>query len=104
MIVKDELKNDWEKVKEINDDPYGKGIVDYMIKWADLMEEEIKNNGKLSKTKAEKLSHTADTVGITGFMYDLSRKYLGHFWYYGDTLEKLLGTEMTSIIEIREIK
>ena len=101
MLIKKGLEKDWEKFVAINsEDFYSRGVVDYMIKWANLMEQTIIKNGSLTKRQADKLSTDADTMGITGFMYDMARKFLYKYWQYGDNLKKMLGTKMTSVIEI----
>ena len=97
MKIKKDLEKRFEEFVEKNShDGYSKGVVDYLIRWCDLMEKEP----KLTKEKVDELSYKADTEGITGFMYDMARKYIYIFWEYGEQLKELLGTKMTSILVI----
>jgi hypothetical protein len=69
-----------EYVAKNSGDGYSKGVVDYAERWADLMEKALetwRGGNELSPASvmrflvdnADKLSHEADTDGITGFMY-----------------------------------
>ncbi|MCF7618589.1 hypothetical protein [Bacillus sonorensis] len=85
MKVKDnEVYEDW---KSKNKNPYGSGIFEYVERWANLMETEIAKGAKV-KDIAEKLSHEADTEGITGYMYGASVSVLSQCWEHGDELRK----------------
>lgn len=85
MKVKDLKKyEDW---KNKNKDVYGSCIFSYAEKWANMMEKEIEKGVELSDI-AEKLSHDADTEGITGFMYGAAVKVLSNYWIYGEELKK----------------
>jgi hypothetical protein len=85
MKVKDiKVYEDW-KAKNI--DGYGACIFRYVERWADMMEKEIDNGAKI-KDIADKLSHEADTEGITGFMYGASVNILSHCWEHGEELRK----------------
>jgi hypothetical protein len=66
---------------------YSKGVVDYMERWADLMEAELARGASLESI-AQSTSHTADTEGITGFMYGCAVSALAHFWEHGETLRQ----------------
>jgi hypothetical protein len=85
MKIKDEAA--WKKWVESNQDFYGKGIIDYAERWADLIEEEL-NNGKKLEDVAKETSHRADTDGITGFMYGAAVQVLYTSWEYGDQLRR----------------
>lgn len=85
MKVKDvKIYEDW---KAKNTDPYGSCIFRYSERWADLMERELENGVRI-KDVAEKLSHEADTEGITGFMYGVSVNILSQCWIHGEELRK----------------
>lgn len=85
MKVKDhKLYKDW---KAKNSDPYGACTFRYAEKWADLMEKEIQK-GTNVKDMADRLSHEADTEGITGFMYGCAVSILSQCWEYGEELRK----------------
>lgn len=100
MLLKKGMEDAWKNFIKMNsEDPYSKATVDYMVAWAELMEQEIDKIGVLSKDQVDQLSHDADTDGITGFMYDMARRFLDDYWLYGDDLTKLLGNKMTSIIQ-----
>ena len=84
MTVTDEEK--YKKWKEINStDDYSFGVVQYLERWADLMEQEIRQ-GKQLLDIAERTSHEADTEGITGFMYGCAVNILAQLWIHGEEL------------------
>ncbi len=86
MKLKDvETYEDW-KAKQ-NGDGYGLACFRYAENWANLMEEEMKNGAKI-KDIADRLSHEADTEGITGFMYGASVSILTQCWEHGEELRK----------------
>lgn len=68
-----------------NNQPSAYSIFRYAEKWADLMESEITKGSKIENI-ADRLSHEADTDGITGFMYNTAVTILSSFWLYGDDL------------------
>jgi hypothetical protein len=70
-----------------NNDGYGSAVVRYENRWADLMEAEMAAGKKLEDV-AESASHTADSEGITGFMYGCAVQGLARFWAHGDALRK----------------
>mgnify|MGYP003147971575 CR=1 FL=1 len=80
-------KEFFEDQKERNTDPYGSCVIRYTEGWADLMEAQMKEGKKLEDIAAE-ASHTADTEGITGFMYSIAVAVLSECWTYGEELRK----------------
>ena len=76
---------DWNKDRENNTDGYGKATLDYAERWADLMEVEIDGGAKLHDI-AKRLSHEADSEGITGFMYGAAVSVLARVWEHGQEL------------------
>lgn len=85
MKIRKGQEENFKKWVEINDDPYSKAVVDYAIRWADLMEADMQLSSDF-KGIAEKTSFEADTEGITGFMYGAAVQGLSQFWEYGDIL------------------
>jgi hypothetical protein len=83
--LNEEKSQEWQHCKEVNSDPYGSAGVRFAEAWADLMEEEVEK-GKTIAEVAEKTSHTADTEGITGFMYGCAVSILADCWIYGEEL------------------
>ena len=85
MKVKDiKAYEDW---KNNNTDGYGGGVFSYAERWANMMEEQIKQ-GQRVRDIADKLSQDADTEGITGFMYGCAVSILAQCWEYGEELRK----------------
>lgn len=74
-------------VEKNSHDGYSKGVVDYGEKWAALMEAALDAGAKLEDI-ADPASTTADTDGITGFMYGCAVKALSHFWEHGEQLRR----------------
>ena len=90
MLIKDELKNDWDRVVEINSrDGYSNATVAYAITWANLMEKEIEKWGELTKEIVSRTSYDADEEGVTGFMANCVFGLIKQFWFYRERLEGL---------------
>ncbi len=77
----------WDAGRARNADGYGKAIYEYAKKWAQMMEVQI-SNGKELKNIAIKMSHDADSKGITGDMYECAVKILSVTWEHGEELRK----------------
>ena len=88
MKIKAGKEKDFETFVEANSkDFYSLGVVNYVKRWAELMEKEIENGSKLIDI-ADKTSHEADTEGITGFMYGCAVSVLSAMWEYGEELRR----------------
>ena len=86
MKIKDQKEyDDWKA--ENSDDPYGLRCFTYAEDWADMMEEAMAEGKKLEDV-ADKLSHKADTDGITGFMYGMAMQILALCWEHGEALRR----------------
>lgn len=68
-----------------SNDPYSARVVSYAEDWAVFMERLIAKGAKLEQI-AEEASRSADTDGITGFMYGCAVEALATFWEHGDAL------------------
>ncbi len=80
-------KEDWNKGKANNTDEYGAAGYRFAENWANLMEKEISKGKKLADV-AERTSHEADTMGITGFLFGCAVHILSHCWEHGEELRK----------------
>ena len=88
MKIKLGQEEAYKETIEINSkDSYSKATIDFMVRWADLMEEEINKGYGVSKV-AEDLARKADTEGISGFMYGCAVNLLSQLWEYGEDLRK----------------
>ncbi len=70
-----------------NDDPYGRRCFTYAEEWAALMEAEMAA-GKELKDIAQATGRSADTDGITGFMYGMAVQILSVSWEHGEELRR----------------
>lgn len=91
MKVKDQKKFDDWKANQKDDDPmaqaYGMACFTYAERWADMMEAELAEDpNKDFGEMAKRLSHEADSEGITGFMYGCAVSILSECWEHGDAL------------------
>jgi len=77
----------WDTWRDNNQDGYGKAIMDYAERWADLMEAQLALGIKLENC-AKQTSYDADTDGITGFMYGAAVSVLAQCWKYGEQLRR----------------
>lgn len=80
-------KEGWELARANNQDVYGKGVLDYAERWADLMEAQMEAGHKLEDI-AHRTSHEADTDGITGFMQGCAVSTLAQAWEHGEQLRR----------------
>lgn len=80
-------KKAWKKWVKANKDSYGKGVITYAERWADLMEAKMSEGSNLEKIAGD-ASHEADTEGITGFMYGAAVNVLLTAWVHGEQLRK----------------
>lgn len=85
-FINDEAKALWEKGLENNQDPYGLGCYRYASELATQAENEIKKGKALNAELFERVSGSADTEGITGFMYGVAISLLCHAWVHGKAL------------------
>lgn len=85
MIIKDQ--DAWNEWVENNTDPYGRGVITYAERWANLMEERMAGGAPLTEV-AQQASHDADTEGITGFMYGAAVSVLTTSWEHGEELRR----------------
>jgi len=103
MQIKSGLEDEYANYKKKNGpnaDPvgYSYGVIKFTERWAELMEAAITNGAKLEDV-AKQCSRSADTEGITGFMYGCAAAALAHFWVYGEqfrlwhNLDTQIGTE-----------
>lgn len=82
-IMDAKVYQDW---KDKNTDGYGGAIFRYAENWGKLMQGEI-SSGKTVAECAEETSRTADTEGLTGFMYGAAVSILSECWKHGAELK-----------------
>ena len=63
------------------------GIVRYAERWSQMMEQGIKDGASVAEV-AERTKYSADTEGITGFMYGQAVNLLCHYWKHGEELRQ----------------
>lgn len=68
-------------------DNYSAGVLRYMNRWATMMETEIAGGATVAEA-AQRTTHTADTEGITGFMYGCAVRGLCDYWQHGEELRQ----------------
>lgn len=79
MIIKQGLEAEYRQFLEVNSrDGYSFAAVQFMGRWADLMETEMASGAALPDI-AERTSHQADTDLITGFQYGCAVSALPNF-------------------------
>jgi len=68
-------------------DAYGRAILTFATRWADLMEAYImETHDKDFHNFADKLSFQADEEGLTGYMFSCAVAFLRDCWIYGKEL------------------
>lgn len=95
MKIKEGQQADYDSyVANNSNDGYSKGVVDFGERWANAMEAALPPSPTSSQVtsfleqNASRLSHEADTEGITGFMYGCAVQALAQFWVYGEELRR----------------
>jgi hypothetical protein len=97
MKIKTGLETEYASYKEKNShDGYSARVVSYGEDWAKLLEAGIPDDateaqviGILGRDDfANNASHTADTDGITGFMYGCAVSAMSRFWIHGEALRR----------------
>jgi len=83
----------WQMWVDNNTDPYGRGIIQYAERWAELMESRMAGDTTLEACAGE-TSHEADTEGITGFMYSAAVAALASCWEHGEQLRRWHNLEI----------
>lgn len=88
MIIKQGLEAEYQQFLEVNSrDGYSLAAVQFMGRWADLMEAEMASGAALPDI-AERTSCQADTALITGFQYGCAVSGLAQFWVHGEELRQ----------------
>lgn len=95
----------WQSWVDANQDGYGQAVMIYAEQWARLMQAELRpefleatsittNDDFVSGVRAafaeiaNRTSHEADTVGLTGFQYGVAVNILTQSWIYGEELRR----------------
>ena len=91
MKIKPDMKDKFQEGRNANKDPYGNAVYEYLIRWADMMEDRMLK-GETISDMAEETSYEADTEGITGFMYGCAVNILSQTWEYGEELRTWLNS------------
>ena len=68
-------------------DSYSAGVVRYVERWAEQMQARIDVGSTVAEAAAA-TEHTADTEGITGFMYGCAVSALSKWWVHGESLRQ----------------
>ena len=88
MKIKEGMEQEYASYRENNArDGYFAGITRYAERWCGMMEQEMENGASVAEA-AERTNHTADTEGITGFMYGCAVQSLCQFWEHGEELRQ----------------
>ena len=85
-------KDAWEQSVEVNkDDRLSNGITLYAARWAHMMEAEMEQYGVSLPNCANRLSHEADLIGLSGAAFWCAVNVLEQVWEYGDGLRAALA-------------
>jgi hypothetical protein len=89
MKIKEGKQETFDEIVKVNSaDAYSNRCVTYAVEWAELMEKHLAEGTPLEKCW-EGDSRTADTDGITGFMYGAACNILAQCWEHGEALRLL---------------
>lgn len=94
MQIVEGKEQEYKSCFDKNADPYSRRCFTYAEEWASLLEKRIPGGASEAEITgifvihAKADSHTADTDGITGFMYGAAVSILAWAWEYGEILRK----------------
>lgn len=86
MKIKKGREKDFKKFIELNSDFLGKGIVDYAIRWAELLETQETLSYSISETASSKADINNQASGT---VYGAAKYVLFAYWYKGDQLKEI---------------
>jgi len=75
----------WQQMCASNADAYGAGVIRYAQTWARVMEGMHANGARIPDI-AERCSHIADDVGVSGAGYGIAKSVLRQVWIHGGQL------------------
>lgn len=75
----------WDNAVKKNQDAYGRGVIEYAARWANMVEMAIAGGAEFGDVVGQ-LSHEADIDGITKLMYGLAVSILSRVWKHGEEL------------------
>lgn len=87
FTLKEGMELAYQQLKQRNSDRYGKGVFDYLKRWAAMMEALMENGTPVNKI-AKQTSIDADIDGITGAMYGSAVETLSEYWEHGEQLRE----------------
>ena len=92
MQIIDGKEKEYKDWLDKNTAPYARACFTYAERWAEMIENLIESSTdepmKVIVNNADRLSHEADTEGITGFMHGCAVGILSQCWKYGEELRK----------------
>lgn len=93
MLIQEGKEKEYADWKAKNSDPYSAGVFSFAERWAEMMETQIEEEHDrqvelVIEANAKRLSHEADTEGITGFMYGMAVSVLSLCWVHGEALRR----------------
>ena len=80
----------WQAYFDRNSDPYSRAAVNYAARWMAMMEADADEFGidDTLAQRADRLSHRADTDGISGYMHAAAARGIAQFWKYGEEFRR----------------
>ena len=84
MKIKSGKEKEYQEYKERNLDDYGKPIIIFSEKWAELMEKEISTGKTIGEVYDKK-----PKMGLSGFQVECAVIGLCNFWEHGDDLRRV---------------
>ena len=84
------FEKEWKECCETAPDRYCKGVVEYMDRWARLMQYEMDKQGTgLTKKIVFETEDLADNHGMSGYSASMARNRLYQYWYLGVELAEI---------------
>lgn len=92
-------------VKLNSKDRYGKGIIDYAVRWGKIMQAEMKKQGldHLTPELVKNADGRADIYGMSGATATMGRNLLVTTWKHGEELAKIEGLSMNEVAFFRAL-
>ncbi|MBQ9738712.1 MAG: hypothetical protein IJV75_04290 [Alphaproteobacteria bacterium] len=84
------FEQEWDECCKSAPDAYCKGVVEYMDRWARLMQYEMDKQGTgLTKKIVFETEDLADNHGMSGYSASMARNRLYRYWYLGVELAEI---------------
>lgn len=99
MKVKPGTETTFASLKAKNTTDYGRTIIEYAERWAELMEACIAA-GDVSKEMFDRTGDQADSYGLSGAMGETASSIISHYWLHGALVLAWKAGKSVSLLDV----